>query len=570
MYLQSFSSPTPPDNHSIASSDVNGSSSNSSALSVSFLGREVQKSEAGSVGVSVGVIAASREQIPEDQGSLSATLSSTHSHEDSLLEQEIPIPSNVDIEKLKELLAKIDSTGKDRALKKIAEIGLNEIQTIKTEYARCPSSAKAVLKLLAETLAFSGMCILAVINLLGVTKEADFSKPLEALDKLVVVPAALCTGAMYTGGAINLYERIEGWIQSKDAKENSGCLAALKEAIREQYGSLTIGDYFKAVVMIPVAIMSVVLDAKNTEIGIKGLLRDSSLELGTINALAKTIAVGNGAVEALLPLTTLPQLYDDITKPGVKLVKGTHHSSSDLNRISKDVFRLLESAAGLDGDDDMETKIREIISGLSDKEQVVLERIFKDVRDNTDRLTDEFVEFMETSKVSPNYKTRLKGLTNLVVEFATLTLSMWAISALVSSNQKRTYYLGIQESLNTTMVPFNTSTMMPHNASEIEFPGNNVGLEPFPVLDDVVNHISYAAVGAALHPYFNKTLGMFTGTIKTLVGGCDFSRIASCRRALADPSRGLQFWQSTERLRETCDYLWPSLRNLMIFQAEGL
>ncbi|WP_067517973.1 hypothetical protein [Endozoicomonas ascidiicola] len=422
--------------------------------------------------------------------------------------EDIQLPTQHDISVLRDLLNSIDGSKKDKqeALQNLAKVALNEIAAFDKAENTCPGTSLGTGKLALEIILFSSMAVLATINLLGITKDADFSDPGLALSKLAALPAAIAPGAMYTGSAIEIYKRFENWLAEKKDSNNKNCLETLREGVKN-FRNMPLKTFLKKCVIFPsmaFAALTTVLDAKNAKSGIEGILKNTNLSPEALDKFGTAVGVGNGLVEGMMPLIVMPELFRSLTAPTLTLLHGRNHSDKQLQNISWQISETLNRSIT---PEQLEDILTESIESMPRSERHKLKSTFRAIAGNSNNLASDLVKLISGDTVDNTRTNTLKvrsiALAKVSVQLTGTFLCMWVFGSVFSASQKMNFY---EEQLSQLNISSVNGTM---NA-------NNFTLTPYPALDNFVDIGSYTAQGVALSLYMYE----FGESILNLIINC--------------------------------------------------
>ncbi|WP_066016739.1 hypothetical protein [Endozoicomonas atrinae] len=392
-------------------------------------------------------------------------------------------------------------------LMQLTETSLQEIRRIRKDELTCRGSDKEVCRVTSEALVFSTLGLFAVINLLGVTADIDPSAGvMEVLKKLMVIPASLSTLSMYTGGALQVYDGFMDWVKDK-ASEGSGLCASLNKSFQCCY-DMNCRDFIKLIFWtIPkntivggIAVWSSWLDAKNTALGVSDLVVRCGASEGAARGVGIGFGVGTGITESALPLITLPELARTIAAPAKGLALGRNFTKGELHELLMLLDRLVENDEGVDSldSDRLSGVIRDNLHSFTYGELRKLQSLLRNIQVDTSSITEELSQraYDKNQKIG-GLKTHFYSGGKLVLQGASLLATMWTVGTLVSSNQKLSHYNPQLEARNLTIEMLPNITLQGNYTNLAE----QLGIEPFPIAEDVGNLGSYGCIGIALYPY---------------------------------------------------------------------
>ena len=401
-------------------------------------------------------------------------------------------------------------------LMQLAKTSLQEIRDIRKDDLTCRGSCREVGRIAIEAAVFSALGLFAVINLLGVTADIDpTGGAIETFKKLMVIPASLSTLSMYTGGALQVYDGFMDWVKDK----GSSLCASLNKSFQSCF-DMSCRDFIKFMFWdLPkntavggIAVWSSLLDGKNTFLGVK----DLALRLGASEAAAHSTGVGFGigtcVTESALPLITLPELARTIAAPAKGLFLGRSFTKGELHDLLMFLNRLVENEEDVNSLDSesLSEIIRENLSSFTSSDLRKIESLLKNIQVDTSCITEELSQraYDKDQKIG-GLKTHLYSGAKLGLQAASLLATMWTIGTLVSSNQKLGHYLPQLESRNLSMELLPNITLQGDYTNLAE----QLGIEPFPMDEDIVNLGSYGCIGIALYPYVQGTAMMVKETL---------------------------------------------------------
>ncbi|MGB0360349.1 MAG: hypothetical protein ACPGEF_02945 [Endozoicomonas sp.] len=337
------------------------------------------------------------------------------------------------------------------------------------------------LKIVAKSISYPIMAILATFNLFGLTSVIDPSTGQANYGQIALrMAAALGPAAMYLVTSENIFGKISDWITSNfshltctqqniEAGINNRDNSAVNvESIRHRaarYGKttaiLTVGLFISA--------WSVVLDAQNSKSGANALLSLTNLSESARNAISTLTGTGTGLVEGAMPLVNISLLLKDIIQPSIEAYTGSPISKTEMHSFFHNLLKLSEKKESCDKSSDS--------SGLSEKDLADVSRLANEYKQNK-QFRNSVNNYLRTGKMNSYLSRHFAGIAKVTFQIAIMVSIAWFFGTSFSSGLKLKYY---QDQLAS-----NVTTSM---------------LKPYPDWLNVVNVGSYGVQGLALSKY---------------------------------------------------------------------
>lgn len=354
--------------------------------------------------------------------------------------------------------------------------------------------------------------VFATINLLGITQSIDLNNPIDALKKIsLIIGASLAPGFTYLGGMQELIEAAENYFGklTLDDRNRKTYVLSLLNKIKASLAEASWKDYFKTSVIGTLAAFSSFLDATNAQSGVEAIAGKTA---GII------AGIGNGIAEGILPLFTLPQLFNSIVHDFQRIKMGAYDEQKELGLAVETIKKFLEDIPREDI-----LVLKNQFSRMKKSERSAIKKLMEKIQQS-----DQFAKQLQLGNInvkdvaSSDAYTRIIACGRILANSTLSYTSAWAFSRVFSSNQIVEYY---ERNLNNFNLTLENISLVRNNT--------NLAIEPFNPYINTLNQFSYGLIGIAFLPLIMETFQEIYNLLQFILGRYDRSSINLKKAAFA-------------------------------------